>query len=58
MVSKLPRDLMLSMAFGDAVSVQLDVAAPDGHEFNGNTITATIEPVAQVRALPLLDELN
>ena len=27
------------MAFGDAVNVQLAVAAPDGHEFNGNTIT-------------------
>jgi len=36
-----------SMAFGDAVSVQLAVAAPDGHEFNSNTVTATIEPVAQ-----------
>ena len=36
-----------SMTFGDAVSVQLAVAAPDGREFNSNTVTATIEPVAQ-----------
>jgi uncharacterized protein (TIGR03437 family) len=36
-----------SMTFGDAVSVQLAVAAPGGHHFNSNTVTATIEPVGQ-----------
>jgi uncharacterized protein (TIGR03437 family) len=35
------------VAFGDAVPVQIQVATPDGRQFNSNTVTATIEPVRQ-----------
>jgi uncharacterized protein (TIGR03437 family) len=35
------------VAFGDALPVQVQVATPDGRQFNSNTVTATIEPVRQ-----------